>query len=84
MDPALSRPRRALHRPATWRDLRIYVYELPAWLNLEIEMDMYAGHVRFDSIYSGYNLFFERLLADKCVRGSFGFGRQGAFPPAAM
>lgn len=68
VDPARLRPAKPLLRPpASWRDLRVYVYELPSWLNLEFEMDMYAGHDHFDSIYSAYNIFFERLLADKCA-----------------
>ena len=42
--------------------MRIYIYELPPWLNLVLEMDYYSGHERFDSIYSAYNIFYERLL----------------------
>lgn len=32
------------------------------------QIDMYSSHVRFDSIYSAYNLFFQRLLNDWSVR----------------
>lgn len=48
----------------TAHKLRIYVYELPAWLNMPAEMDFYASHERHDSIYSAYNLFYESLLQD--------------------
>lgn len=51
--------------------LKIYVYELPAWLNMPAEMDFYAGHERHDSIYSAYNLFYERLMSDWRARGTF-------------
>jgi hypothetical protein len=49
--------------------LKIYIYELPAWLNLEVILDMPAGHVHMNhDIYNGYHIFLERLLHDWSVR----------------
>lgn len=59
--------------------LKIYVYEFPAWLNMMSEVDFYAGHERHDSIYSAYNLFYERLLQD--WRAAPGTATPKALPP---
>jgi hypothetical protein len=49
--------------------LKIYIYELPAWLNLQVILDMGAGHVHMNyDIYNTYHIFFERLLHDWSVR----------------
>ncbi len=49
--------------------LRIYVYELPAWLNLEQVIDKGAGHYHMNwDIYNSDHIFLERLLHDWSVR----------------
>ena len=71
-------------------ELRIYVYELPAWLNLEQIIDRGAGHMHMHhDIYNSYFIFLERLLHDWTVRTldptdadlfyvpSFGYGMGG-------
>ena len=55
-----------IHSPG---ELRIYVYELPAWLNLEQIIDKGAGHFHMNhDMYNSYHIFLERLLHDWTVR----------------
>lgn len=61
--PAASIP---LRREPQYVTPRIYVYELPPWMNLAHFMDHHDYHG--DGIYSGWRVFFEQLLRDWDVR----------------